>query len=253
MISWKEVKIQIRTTVILPSVTLDLRHGGALGIIGLNGSGKTILAKALAGMLPVLGSNQSETYQAVYVSFQSEFQLKHGARAYRQQRWNWTDPEFIPTVREEFDKLSKQEQLQKLVAQFGFEDKLKQFVISLSNGEQRKFELIKALTASPDLLVIDNAMNGLDSASRVLLNEMLNQMISEGHSLVLTGMKPTDFPQQLDRFIAIDAGKTCRELTRAQLPENEEVTTITTGEMPFWKKSEEIELIRLKNLQLEMA
>jgi len=204
-------------------------------------------------MLPIIGENGSEPYKAVYVSFQSDFQLKHNARGYRQLRWNWTDPEFIPTVKEEFDQVKNQPQLQKLIHQFNFENHLNQFVISLSNGEQRKFELIKALATSPDLLIIDNAFNGLDKTSRNLLNEMLNQLIANGHSLVLTGLKPADFPDRIKRFIFIDSNKNCFELSREMLPENEQTKTRSTGEMPYWKKSETIELISLKNLHLKIA
>ena len=253
MIYWKEIKIQIRTTVILKSVSLQLKRGESLGIIGANGCGKTILAKAIAGILPVIGTNESIPYRAVYVSFQSQFQLKHSARGYRQQRWNWTDPEFIPTVKEEFEKIETQTELKKLVIQFNFEKLIDQFVISLSNGEQRKFELIKALATSPDLLVIDNAFNGLDKASRILLNEMLNYLIVKGHSVVLTGLKPEDFPERTDRFISIATDNTCRELSKEQLPENKVTNFITTGAIPVWKNSETIELMCLKNLHLEMA
>ena len=116
-----------------------------MGIVGDNGVGKTILAKALVGKLPVQGQVIYDALNKIFVSFQSEFQLKHGAKAYRQQRWNWYDPELVPTVREELSKIEDQTELQRLIDLFGFAELLDLFVISLSNGEQRKFELIKAL------------------------------------------------------------------------------------------------------------
>lgn len=253
MIQWQNIKIQIRTTVIFPSVSLELEKGESLGIIGSNHSGKTLLAKAIAKIIPVLGSNKSEEYLAVYVSFQSEFQLKHGARGYRQQRWNWTDPEFVPTVKEEFNKIENQAQLHKLIHQFNFEDHLERYVISLSNGEQRKFELIKALSCQPDLLVIDNAFNGLDKASRILLNEMLNLLVSNGHSVVLTGLKAEDFPQEFQRFIYIDEEKECTSVHRNQLPEIHPKITFDPGNIPHWQNSTYGELINLNRLHLKIG
>ena len=43
MINWKDIKIQLRTTVILNNISLELKRGESLGIIGENASGKTIL------------------------------------------------------------------------------------------------------------------------------------------------------------------------------------------------------------------
>ncbi|HXK55081.1 MAG TPA: ATP-binding cassette domain-containing protein, partial [Gammaproteobacteria bacterium] len=72
---------------------LDLRKGESLGISGCNGTGKTLLARALAGQIPVLhqGSFVSVSVPAAFVSFQSAFGMRNGFAAYRQQRWNPID------------------------------------------------------------------------------------------------------------------------------------------------------------------
>lgn len=253
MLHWNCVHIKIRTTILLQDISLKLQRGESLGIIGGNGTGKTVLAKAIAGIFPVFGTNNSEAFQASYVSFQSEIHLKHGAKGYRQQRWNWTDPEFVPTVQEEFNKLEHQSQLQNLIKRFNFEHHLDRYVISLSNGEQRKFELIKALSNEPDVLVIDNAFNGLDTSSRQLLAEMLNQLVESGHSVVLTGLKETDFPKQFQTFVYIDEDKNCRLINRSQIPETNDQTQPDFNLMPPWQNSNYTELIQLKNLNLSIG
>lgn len=224
-----------------------------MGIIGSNGSGKTILAKALAKKFPIFGANNSENYSAIFVSFQSEFHLKHGASTYRQQRWNWTDPELIPTVKQELDKLANQNVLQNLILRFNFQNHLNRFVISLSNGEQRKFELIKALSETPDLLVIDNAFNGLDKASRELLAEMLNQLVEQQHSVVITGLKKEDFPDGFSKFIYIDKNKKCHCILRDEIPKMYSAEQLETATIPHWTDSSHKELICLNNLGLKIG
>lgn len=253
MINWNAVKIQLRTTVILPSVSLQLRKGNALGIIGMNGSGKTVLAKALAGIIPVIGSQENQNYRSAFVSFQSHFQLKHGTRAYRQQRWNPVDPELVPTVRELFAKLENQNMLKELIQQFNFEELLDRLIISLSNGEQRKFELIKALAESPDLLVIDNAFNGLDKASRALLNEMLNQLVAQEQTLVLTGLKKEDFPETIQHFIVIDSDNKCHFCQRIDLLPQPLPDLEIPESFPRWNAGEASELICLNKVSLRIG
>jgi molybdate transport system ATP-binding protein len=248
VLNWDNAKIQIRTKVILDCLSFNIAKGEPLGIIGKNGSGKTILAKAIAGQVPVKNGVVGNG-STVFLSFQSEIKLKHGGRAYRQQRWNLPDPEFVPTVREIFGKEKNQQALQGLIERFNFHHHLDRFVISLSNGEQRKFELIKALSYKPDLLVIDNAFNGLDTASRVLLHAMLNQMIGHGQQVILTGLVPDDFPVSVNRFLLVN-NQTVFEYTRSELPELYEKPESIEVEIPPWSNSTYHQIFSLKNLSL---
>lgn len=246
---WQHAKIQIRTTLILDSINIQINDGESYGIIGPNASGKTILAKAIAGLLPVRDAEPAEPVRSVFVSFQSGFQLKHGARAYRQQRWNLPDAEFVPTVRELFEKVEKQDKLQRLIGEFGFQNHLSRFVISLSNGEQRKFELIKAMAEDPELLVIDNAFNGLDAPSRVLLHDMLNKMVAQGRQLLLTGLKPDDFPASLKHFIHVE-GKSAFNVGRSNIRLEYPAVDEQLCEIPRWENSTYNEIIDLEQLSL---
>lgn len=255
IINWKNCKIQIRTSIILIDINLQIRQGKSFGIIGTNASGKTVLAKALAGLIPVIGEVESSfsPADAVYVSFQSEFSLKHGTSAYRQQRWNMPDCEVVPTVKELFESIQDKAELNVLIEKFAFEQHLNRMVISLSNGEQRKLELIKALAQKPRLLVIDNAFNGLDTSSRALLSAMIDQLAHNGQSLVLTGLKPDDFPPSINQFVLVQ-NKTATTITRNQLPNlypNLNVDDKTL--LPHWETTIFEELISVKDLNLEMV
>jgi molybdate transport system ATP-binding protein len=254
IIDFRNAKIQLRTTIILNNITLQIGHGEALGIIGANSSGKTLLAKAVAGLIPVIGhvENTILPSDVVFVSFQSEFTLKHGISTYRQQRWNMPDSEVFPTVWEQIKVIHNQVELSALIDKFCFQDRLHRLVISLSNGEQRKLELIKALAQKPRLLVIDNAFNGLDTSSRALLSTMIEQLVKNGQSLVLTGLKTDDFPPSINQFVLVQ-NKTATSITRNQLSnfypnlrDDDEIF------LPQWENSIYEHLISVRDLQLEM-
>lgn len=252
MIDWNNCKIQIRTRVILSEINLQLQQGESLAIIGANSSGKTVLAKALAGLLSAMGDIQKSVSadNVVYVAFQSGFTLKHGTSAYRQQRWNMFDKEVVPTVRDEFSVVKNRDELGFLIDKFEFHDRLDRLVISLSNGEQRKLELIKALAQKPRLLVIDNTFNGLDTASRKLLNGMLNQLVENGQSLVLTGLKTDDFPESFERFVCLENQKVCIS-NRENIPNLYQPLIDHNIQIPHWENSTLEQLIAINNLDLK--
>ncbi|HPS12224.1 MAG TPA: ATP-binding cassette domain-containing protein [Prolixibacteraceae bacterium] len=253
MIHWKNAEIKIRTTRILENINLEIAHGEPLGIIGNNGTGKTILSKAIAGLIPVNGNTNGsgELLKKVYVPFQSSFQLRNGFTAYRQQRWNNFDSETVSKVFEELEYEKKQPQLDPLLDKFNFRKYLNNFVISLSNGEQRKMELIKALSHNPDLLILDNAYNGLDSDSRLFLSEMLDQMAGQKHPFILTGLKEKDFPKCINRFVLLEKGSTPKTISRSEIPPLNEPVPFDFRELPPWKNASFDELISVNNVSLK--
>lgn len=251
MIDWQAVQIGVRTNILLKDIHLQLKKGSSLGIAGRNGSGKTILAKALAGLIPIRGNYTPPLIKTLFLSFQSEIQLRHGAQAYRQQRWNPADSDLIPTVADVFSSINKQKALQALISKFQFENQLDKLLISLSNGEQRKFELIRALAQEPGLLIIDNAFNGLDYDSRIILHKMLRQMIINGHPIVLTGIKVSDFPEEIEEFVLLEK-QTAAQITRSAFPPAVTKREKPSPQIPAWTNSVFNDLIELNNVSLFM-
>ncbi len=252
MIFWKNVQVKVRTTLIIDQLHLSIGKGESLGIIGVNGTGKTILAKAIAGIIPVQGDSiySMPEIKSQFVSFQSSFKMRNGFAAYRQQRWNNIDPDSVPTVTQELNYAENWQVLDPILERFNFKQHLTKFVISLSNGEQRKLELIRALSQHLDLLVIDNAFNGLDADSRELLSEMLDRLIKEKQSLVLTGLKKDDFPESITRFVYLDKGSLPCLINRSELIDREYGYKVDITELPKWKESTYDELISVENICL---
>jgi molybdate transport system ATP-binding protein len=253
MIVWKKATIKIRTTEIVKDINLEITKGKALGIIGSNGTGKTMLVKAIAGQIQVQGSEiiEQEGLKKVFVSFLSSFRMRNGFAAFRQQRWNNIDPDSVPTVKEELGYEKNKSSLDPLLEMFNFRQHIDKYVISLSNGEQRKLELIRALSQKPDVLVLDNAYNGLDHASRELLTEMLNKMADTEQTFILTGSKKEDFPPSVKHFILLHKQKNPREITRDEIPAEQQDTPLEIIELPRWKNSQYHHIIEINNVSMK--
>jgi len=152
---WKNVSVKIRTSVLLQDIYLQLKKGDVLGIIGSNGTGKTVLAKAIAGELPVTGGVDEDGIflKKQFVPFHSSLSLANGHAVYRQQRWNKIDTELLPKVSEELQKCEDPGLALTLLKAFGLGQLVDSFVINLSNGEQRKLELVRALAETKSFTV----------------------------------------------------------------------------------------------------
>ena len=250
---WKNRTIQIRTRILLEHVSFQLEKGQSFGIMGPNGVGKTVLARAIAGELEAKGGTaEAEVFlKRCYVPFHSSLALRNGGAVYRQQRWNKIDTELLPTVSEVLAQSFGLEHALKLAGQFGLEPFLDSFVINLSNGEQRKLELVRALASSPDLLVLDNAYTGLDSAARPFLTQMLEQLMAEGLSIVMTGLQLDDFPPSVHSFIQIDEKGMQQVFDRSEIQlSNVSQTEDTAFDVPLCNKSGYSELVWLENVSL---
>jgi molybdate transport system ATP-binding protein len=253
MMIWKNRTIQIRTRILLEHVSFQLKKGQSLGIIGHNGVGKTILARAIAANLPVTGEvmGHSTFEQRCFVPFHSSLALRNGGAVYRQQRWNKIDTELLPLVSEVLRQSSHPERALQLARQFGLESLFDSFVINLSNGEQRKLELVRALSTNPDLLVLDNAYTGLDSAARPFLTQMLEQLMADGLTVVMTGLQPDDFPPSVHSFIQIDEKGVRQVFARSEiqlstLPQTEDAPF----DVPLRPKSGFDELVYLSDVSI---
>jgi molybdate transport system ATP-binding protein len=250
---WENVSIKIRTSVLLHDIHLQLKKGDVLGIIGPNGSGKTVLAKAIAGELAVSGETISDEVfmKKRFVPFHSSLSLSNGHAVYRQQRWNKIDTELLPKVSGELQKCEDPGLAFTLLESFGLGNLFESFVINLSNGEQRKLELVRALAEKPDLLVLDNAYTGLDTNARPLLTEMLETLIVKGQTIVMTGLEPEDFPPSVNRFFVLNEEKSGHIYPANEVKIEKLHPTELQFETPGWKVSEYDELVFLDDVSLQ--
>ena len=151
-------------------------------IYGPNGCGKTQYVERLR--------RQMASDRVRYVAFRDSYGVATDQAYYLQLRWNQhdIDPE-TPNVEELFEKAyhetgddtpERRRWQQELYRLFQLEPLLDKYIITLSSGELRKFQLARTLLAPPRTLILDNPFIGLDAETR----EQLSQLISYLSSLI---------------------------------------------------------------------
>ena len=185
-------------------------------IVGPNGSGKTQWVEQLR--------RQLASDRVRYLAFSDAYGPATDKAYYLQLRWNQhdIDPE-TPTVGELLEKRKQEskawnapkeaeaadaEWLERLYDLFGMRVLLDKYVILLSSGELRKFQLIKALLSHPTTLILDNPFIGLDAETRDQLNALFPILArQQGISLYLLLSKESEMPDYADEIIRMGEKK----------------------------------------------
>jgi molybdate transport system ATP-binding protein len=159
-------------------------------IYGPNGSGKTQYVEKMR--------RQMASDSVRYVAFRDSYGVGTDQAYYLQLRWNQHDIDAeTPTAAQLLEKAflqtgpdtpERRQWQQELYRLFGLSpsgDKrggLDKYIITLSSGELRKFQLARTLLAQPQTLIIDNPFIGLDAETRDQLRDLLPRLSGEADS-----------------------------------------------------------------------
>lgn len=181
MIEVKGVSKNYRKKRAVDNLSLSVKKGSIYGLLGSNGAGKTTLMKMIAGIYrPLSGSiaidnkpvyeNTLVKERVVFIAdtlyFFPQYTIAQSAAFFKEMYPNWSDKRFS--------------QLQKV-----FRLDAKQKVHRLSKGMKRQVSFWLALSATPDVLILDEPIDGLDPVMRKKIKNLLFQEVAERELTVL--------------------------------------------------------------------
>lgn len=188
----QNLSLNIQAKRVFNQVSFDFKKGEHYAIVGPSGSGKTTLLRALAGKIFQTGAIQwAPGIEVAFVEQQHVFKnLSNTSSFYYQQRFNSSDGEDTITVGEyllpELSAYKEQEEEKEaLLHLLDVHKLLGRRLIQLSNGENKRVQIVKALLLQPDVLLLDNAFVGLDQQARNKLSQLLESVIQKGITIVL--------------------------------------------------------------------
>ncbi|MDF2381024.1 ATP-binding cassette domain-containing protein [Nostoc ellipsosporum NOK] len=189
-----DIRVVQAGRTILDGISFRLNAGEHLAITGNSGSGKTALARVLAGMLFSQGKieyQQADSSKSIRIAYMPPSETwKNNSNVsdfYYQQRFNSCDAEDVETVDASLRKQPVTETaINYWLEQFGLDHRRQSPLIQLSNGEQKKLQLIRHLLVQPDILIIDQAFTGLDTGSRHTLLDVLESISAVTTLIIIT-------------------------------------------------------------------
>ncbi|MFA4662346.1 ABC transporter ATP-binding protein [Pyrococcus kukulkanii] len=169
-------------------ISFKVDNGEIYGLLGPNGSGKSTTMKILAGIItPTSGR---VIVEGIDVS-KDQLKVKEitGYVPETPALYESLTPaeffSFIGSIRRIPQDILR-ERVDKLVEAFGIEEYMNQLIGTLSFGTRQKVSLISALLHDPKVLILDEAMNGLDPKSARIFRELLMEFKKEGKVIVFS-------------------------------------------------------------------
>ena len=205
-------------------VDFQLCDGEHVAIVGPNAGGKSMLVDILTGRHPLLQRTPEYDFSPStkpfvsdnikHITFRDSYGGDNEHTYFLQQRWNQMEiDESTPTVGallEEAYLLSGSDSpehrllQEELYTLFHLDQLLDKYIISLSSGELRKFQLTKVLLSDPRVLIMDNPFIGLDAETRTQLSTLLKTLSEErALQIVLVLSKDDDVPDFITHVVEV--------------------------------------------------
>ncbi len=194
-------------------ISLQVKKGEVLGIIGANGAGKSTtleimmgIRKPDAGTVKVLGMNVEEA--------SNEIKQKIGIQLQQTALYDRIKvKEALKLFSSYYDKTRN---LQEIIEALGLKPYLNKYVKNLSGGWQQRTSLALALVNDPDIIFLDEPTTGLDPQARRDLWTCINRYRDEGKTILLSTHYMDEAQKHCDRIAIIKKGK----LVACEKPQN---------------------------------
>lgn len=194
----------IRRNTVLDHIDVDFKPGIVYGITGPNGSGKTMLLRAICGFIrPTTGSI---TIDEKPVQFNTRLPEPVGiiieTPGFINHQTAWQNLTYLADLNHDFDEA----ETIRLLKEFELYEHRNSKVKSFSLGMRQKLAIVQALMEHQPIILLDEPTNGLDRhAVSVFLNEMRHQR-ELGRTILIASHHDEEFAEIVDQICVMDRG-----------------------------------------------
>ena len=189
-------------------ISLTIHQGEIYGLLGENGAGKTTLLRIITGLI--------EPTDGTYTINGGEIKPK-SIEAKRYLGFVTTDARPLPdlTVQENLalfgsffykDKIQLHSRIQEIISDLELQPHINKRVDVLSTGNKQKVAIARVLIGDPEILILDEPMNGLDVSTQQKIKQLIMQLKEQGKTIVFTSHNMNEIAELTERIGVIQKG-----------------------------------------------
>lgn len=201
----KQVSKKIKNNMILDHISLELEKGNIYGLQGKNGSGKTMLIKAMCGLL--IPTEGSVTVNGAVLGKDRDFPESVGALIENPGFVNGYSAFQNLKVLAEIQHKIEDEKIYETIKEVGLEDAGEKKFRQFSLGMKQKLGIAAAIMEEPDLILLDEPANALDEKSVLALRDILKKRKERGALIVIASHDAEELSLLADEIFRVENGK----------------------------------------------
>lgn len=198
----RQVTKKFKETVALKDVTVSFEKGKIHGIIGRNGSGKTVLFKCICGFMKQDSGQILVSGREVTAAAAQDIGVIIEEPGFIGSMSGFRNLKLLASVR---GKISD-DRIREAMEQVGLRPEEKKHVSKYSLGMRHRLGIAQAIMENPDVLVLDEPMNGLDKQGVEDIRKLLRSLRDTGKTILLSSHYAEDIDVLCDTVCEMDGG-----------------------------------------------
>lgn len=196
---------RIDGTVVLDDISLQMESGKIYGFQGKNGSGKSMLMRAICGLIhPTEGSIKiDEKIMGTDISFPESAGILIENPGFISSYSGLQNLKLIASIKRQV----KEEYIKELMERFHLDPADKKAYRKYSLGMKQKLGIIAAIMEMSELIILDEPMNGLDEESIEILKDMILELKEKGKLIILSCHDSEELLYLADEIFNLKNGK----------------------------------------------
>lgn len=194
---------KIKDDVILNNITFQVKKGEICGIIGRNGSGKSMLFKSICGLInPTSGSIEVFKKPIINGAFPDNFGaiIEHPGFLPKFSAFN--NLKYLASIK----NIISDNDIKESIKRVGLDPNNKKSVKTYSLGMKQRLGIAQAIMEKPKLLILDEPMNGLDKEGVALIRNLFIELKREGVTILMSSHNSDDINILCDKVYEMDNG-----------------------------------------------
>lgn len=215
MLKLEKIRKSFKNNLVLKDVSFTVDTGEVVGLVGLNGSGKSTIIRIISGLIIQDNGIIENDFRNIGVLLEGSRNIYHFLTVRENIKYF--------SILNNIDDAYVENFMNKYITLFGLEDKLDEEVGNLSRGMIQKVSIMILLAQNPDIIIMDEPTLGLDIISTIQIREIIQDIVKEKNKTVLIVSHDTKLLDSVaDRILFLKDGEIEADIEKENLKLNKD-------------------------------